>query len=131
MSLHHDSPKETLCERQISRHPKTTFAGQLVCPHCQTAFAITWRRYWSAPWGNYRCPNCRQISHATANIWWVSTIIFVSMALVGIVGALFGAYVFHNGWMGVFFIFTGCLAVGFPLDKWIDGHLKHLKIRSS
>jgi hypothetical protein len=41
--------------RQISRHPKTTFAGQLVCPHCQTAFPVTWRRYWAAPWGNYRC----------------------------------------------------------------------------
>ncbi len=34
MSLRHDSPKETLCERQSPYHPKTTFAGQLVCPHC-------------------------------------------------------------------------------------------------
>ncbi len=25
-------------DHQISHHPKTTFAGQLVCPHCQTAF---------------------------------------------------------------------------------------------
>jgi hypothetical protein len=130
MSLHNDSPKETLCERQISHHTKTTFAGQLVCPHCQTAFPVTWRRYWSAPLGNYRCPECRQISHATANAWWVSTIIFVSMALVGIVGALFGAYVFHNGWMGAFLIFIGYPTIGFPLDRWIDGHLKHLKIRS-
>jgi len=43
-------------DRQNPHRPKTTFAGQLVCPHCQTAFPITWRRYWSAPWGNYRCP---------------------------------------------------------------------------
>jgi uncharacterized membrane protein YhaH (DUF805 family) len=70
------------------------------------------------------------MSHATANFWWVSTINFVAMTLVAIVGALFGAYVFHNGWMGVFFIFMGYLAVSFPLDKWIDGHLKHLKICS-
>jgi hypothetical protein len=88
MSLRHDSPKETLCERQISRHPKNTFAGQLVCPHCQTAFAVTWRRYWAAPLGNYRCPECRQISHAKANYWWVSLIVFVAMLMVGIVGAL-------------------------------------------
>jgi hypothetical protein len=128
MSLRHDSPKETLCERQSPRHPKTTFAGQLVCPHCQTAFPVTWRRYWAAPWGNYRCPECRQISHATANAWWVSLIVFVAMILLGIVGVLFA---FHNGWMGVFFIFMSYPAVGFPLDKWIDGHLKHLKIRSS
>jgi hypothetical protein len=115
--------------RRISHHPKTTFVGQLVCPHCQTAFPLTWRRYWSAPWGNYRCPKCRQISYSTANFWWVWLIIFVAMTLVGIVGALFAVYVFHDGWMGTFFIFIGYLAIGFSLDKWIDGHLKHLKIR--
>jgi hypothetical protein len=115
-------------DRQISCHPKTTFAGQLVCPHCQTTFPVTWRRYWSAPLGNYRCPECRQISHATANAWWVSFIIFVVMILVGIVGSLFGAYVFYNSWISLFLIFMSYLAVGFPLDKWIDGHLKHLKI---
>jgi hypothetical protein len=62
-------------DRQISQSPKTTFAGQLVCPHCQTAFAVTWRRYWSAPWGNYRCPKCRLTSYATADLWWAPTII--------------------------------------------------------
>jgi hypothetical protein len=122
MSLHNN--------RQISRHTKTTFAGQLVCPHCQTVFPLTWRRYWSAPLGNYRCPKCRQISHTTATFWWVWLIIFVAMTLVGIVGALFAVYVFHDGWMGTFFISIGYLSVGFSLDKWIDGHLKHLKIRS-
>jgi hypothetical protein len=113
-------------DRQSSHHPKTTFAGQLVCPDCQTAFPVTWRRYWAAPWGNYRCPECRQISHATANYWWVSLIVFVAMSMVGIVGALLGAYVFHNAWMGAFLIFTGYF-IGFPLDKWIDGHLKRLE----
>jgi hypothetical protein len=116
-------------DRRISHLPKTTFAGQLVCPHCQTVFAITWRRYWSAPWGNYRCPECRLTSYATANFWWVPTIIFIAMALVGVVGALSVAYIFHNGWIGAFFIFMGYLAMGFPLDKWIDGNLRHLKIR--
>jgi len=116
--------------RQIFRHPKITSAGQLVCPHCKMAFPLTWRRYWSAPWGNYRCPKCRQISHITGNSWWVLTINFVAMTLVGIMGALFGAYVFHNGWMGVFLIFVGYLAIGFSLDKWIDWFLRYLKIRS-
>lgn len=115
---------------QMSHASKTTFAGQLVCPHCQTAFPITWRRYWSAPLGNYRCPECQRISHATANSWWVSTLIFVTLALVGIIGALFTAYILQNGWMGVLLIFMGYAAIGFPLDKWIDGHLRHLKIRS-
>jgi hypothetical protein len=113
-------------DRQISHHPKTTLAGQLVCPHCQTAFPVTWRRYWAAPWGNYRCPECRQISHATANYWWVSLIVFVAMSMVVIIGALLGAYVFHNTWMGAFLTFIGFF-VGFPLDKWLDGHLKRLE----
>jgi hypothetical protein len=121
MTLHND--------RQISHPPQSAAAGQLVCPHCQTAFFITWRRYWAAPWGNYRCPECRQISDATANFWWVSTIIFFAMTLVGIVGALFGTYVLNSGWLGLVLIFIGGLAIGFPLDRWLDGHLRHLKIR--
>jgi hypothetical protein len=116
--------------QQISRRPKNTSAGQLVCPHCQTAFPITWRRYWAAPLGNYRCPECRQLSHSTANAWWVWLIIFVAMTLVGSVGALFGTYVFDNSWLGAALIFIGYLAIGCSLDKWLDGHLRHLKIRS-
>jgi uncharacterized protein (UPF0212 family) len=76
---------------QNPHHLKTTFGGQLVCPHCQTAFTITWRRYWSAPLGNYRCPKCRQMFHPIAIYSWVSIIIIVAPTLLGIVCALFGA----------------------------------------
>ena len=82
--------------RQTSRHPKTIFTGKVVCPHCQTTFPVTWRRYLSPPLGNYRCPECRQISHATVNYWWVLLIIFVVMTLVVIIVAFFGAYVMEN-----------------------------------
>lgn len=116
-------------DRQISRHPKTNFEGQLVCPHCKTAFPITWRRYWSAPLGNYRCIECRHLSHSTANVWWVWLILFTVMTLVGIVGVLLVAYVFGKSWLGAALIFMGYLAIGFTLDKWLDGHLRHLKIR--
>lgn len=114
----------------ISRHPKTTFAGQLVCPQCRTAFPITWRRYWAAPLGNYRCHECQQLSHATANAGWAWLIIFVAMTLVIIVGVLLVGYVFRNSWLGAALIFIGYLAIGLTLDKWLDGHLRHLKIRS-
>jgi hypothetical protein len=117
-------------DHQISHHPKATSTGQLMCPHCHTAFSITWRRYWAAPLGNYRCPECQQISHATANAWWVWLIIFVAMTLVGIVGALFSVYVFRNLWLSAALIFIGYFSIGFSLDKWIDGHLRHLTIRS-
>ncbi len=122
MSLRHD--------RQSPHYPKNSFAGQLVCPHCQTAFPVTWRRYWSAPWGNYRCPECRRISHATVNSWWEVPVLCVAITLGGIVGVVFAASVFHNGWMGIFFLLIGGFVVGLPLDKWMEGHLRHLKIRS-
>jgi hypothetical protein len=126
-------------DHQNPYRQKNTSAGQLVCPHCQTAFPITWRRYWAAPWGNYRCPACRQLSYATANFWWVLpitiVITIVAMMTGGILGIGFAAYVFHTRWMGLFFLLIGGLAVGLvvvlPLDKWMDGHLRHLKIRSS
>ena len=115
--------------RQTSHHPKNTFAGQLVCPHCQTAFPITWRRYWSAPWGNYRCLECRQMSYATANFWWVWPLLIVAITTGGTVGALFSTYVFHSEWMSIFFFLIGGFTTGWTLDRWIDGHLRHLKIR--
>jgi hypothetical protein len=122
MRLHND--------RQVSHNPKITSAGKAVCPHCQTAFPITWRRYWAAPLGNYRCPKCRQLSHSTANAWWIWLIILVVMTLAGIVGTLLVAYVFPNSWLGAALIFIGYLAIGFTLDKWLDGHLRYLKIHS-
>ena len=129
MSLRNDSPKETLCDRRTLNHPKATAAGQLVCPHCQTTFSTTWRRYLAAPWGNYRCPECRQISYARGNLWLELPILIVTMAIGGILGVMFAANVFRNGWMGVLFLLIGLLAVGLPFDKWMDGHLRHLKIR--
>ncbi|WP_323309766.1 hypothetical protein [Anabaena cylindrica] len=118
-------------DHQISHLPKTTFAGKLVCPHCQTAFPVTWRRYWSAPWGNYRCPECRQISQATANFWWVLPLTIVAMMTGAILGVVFAAYVFHIGWTGIVFLLIGGLAVGLPLDKWMDGHLRRLEPREA
>ena len=97
-------------DRQVSHHSKITSAGQLVCPHCQTVFPITWRRYWAAPLGNYRCPKCRQLSHSTANVWWVWLILFIAMTLVGIVGVLLVTDVFGNRWLGAALIFIGYLA---------------------
>jgi hypothetical protein len=82
MTLHND--------RQISHHPKNTSAGQLVCPHCQKAFTITWRRYWAAPMGDYRCPKCRQMFHPmTIFLPWVLAILSVGMTLLGILVAIF------------------------------------------
>lgn len=119
MSLHND--------HQNSYHPKTTFAGQLVCPHCQTAFPITWRRYWSAPLGNYRCPECKKISHAKGNSFWVYPIIFGAMLLGGMAAAALSSYFSNNGLIAALSFAAGVLFIGFPLDKWFDGHFRRLE----
>ena len=86
-------------DRHSPHHPKATAAGQLVCLHCQTTFSTTWRRYLAAPWGNYRCPECRQISYAKGNLWLELPITIVAMVTGGILGVMFAAYVFiMDGW---------------------------------
>jgi hypothetical protein len=106
-------------DHQNSHHPKTTFAGQLVCPHCQTAFPITWRRYWSAPWGNYRCPACKKISYAKANSFWIYPIIFGAMLLGGVAATTLSIYFSNNGLIAALSFVTGGLSLGIPLDRWM------------
>ncbi|MEA5549615.1 hypothetical protein VB713_01235 [Anabaena cylindrica UHCC 0172] len=48
-----------------------------------------------------------------------------------ILGVVFAAYVFHIGWTGIVFLLIGGLAVGLPLDKWMDGHLRRLEPREA
>ncbi|PSB20406.1 hypothetical protein C7B65_08185 [Phormidesmis priestleyi ULC007] len=105
-------------DHQNPHHPKTTFAGQLVCPHCQTAFPITWRRYWSAPWGNYRCPECKKSSYAKANSFWVYPIIIGATPLGGMAAAALSSYFPNNVLIAAIFFATGYSLIGFPLDKW-------------
>ena len=94
MSLHHD--------RQTSRHPKTTFTGQLVCPHCQTAFPVTWRRYWAAPLGNYRC------------LWMSANLPCHSELLVGTTHRLRHHDISCNHW---------CFVWGLCLSQHMDGRI--------
>jgi hypothetical protein len=117
--------------RQNPHHPKTIFAGQLVCPHCQTAFPITWRRYWSAPWGNYRCPECKKISYAKGNSFWLYLIIIGAMLLGDIVAATFAWSFSHNALIAWLFVAIGGLFTGIPLDRWFDGHLRRLEPREA
>jgi hypothetical protein len=110
---------------------KTRLQGQLVCPHCQTAFPITWRRYWSAPWGNYSCPECKKISYAKGNSFWLYPIIIGATLLGGIVAATLSWYFSHNVLIASLFVEIGGLFTGIPLDRWFDGHLRRLEPREA
>ena len=114
-------------DHQNPHHPKTTFAGQLVCPHCQTAFPITWGRYWSAPWGNYRCPECKKISYAKGNSFWVYPSIIGAMLLGGMAAITLSVYFSNSFLIARLSFVAGVLFIGFPLDRWFDGHLRRLE----
>ena len=43
-------------EKSIKEQKKN--ASLLQCPHCQSSFSLTWKRYFKAPTGNHICPNC-------------------------------------------------------------------------
>ena len=118
-------------EHQNAHRPKTTFAGQFVCPHCQTAFPLTWRRYWSAPLGNYRCPECKKISHAKGNSFWLYPIVIGATLLGGIVAAALSWYFFHDVLIATLFLVTGGLFIGIPVERWVDGHLRRLEPRKA
>ena len=124
-------------DRQISHLPTTKLAGQLVCPHCQTSFPLTWRRYLSAVWGNYRCPQCRQVSYLKDNSSWLWLIRIAGVIIYVILSINVFSYIFNNlGVVGTLiparlFVLLISVVVGLLIDKWIDGHLRHLKIRSS
>jgi hypothetical protein len=123
-------------EHKISHHSKNTFAGQLVCPHCQTSFPLTWCRYLSAVWGNHRCPQCRQVSYLKDDFSWLWLIRIALVTIYVILSINVFSYVFNNvGVVGTLiptrlFGLLITVVVGSLIDKWIDGHLRHLKIRS-
>jgi uncharacterized paraquat-inducible protein A len=122
-------------DRKISHLPTTKLAGQLVCPHCQTSFPLTWRRYLSS-WGNHRCPQCRQVSYLKDDFSWLWLIRIALVMIYVILSINVFSYVFNNvGVVGTLiptrlFGLLITVVVGSLVDKWIDGHLRHLKIRS-
>jgi uncharacterized paraquat-inducible protein A len=128
MTLHND--------RQISHHAKNTSAGQLVCPHCQTSFPLTWRRYLLSPLGNHRCPQCKQVSQLKDNSRWLWPIRIAGIMIYVILSINVFSYTFNDsGVVGTLiparlFVLFVSVVVGLLIDKWVEGHVRHLKIRS-
>ena len=102
--------------------------GKLICPHCHYSFSLTWHRYWSAPLGNYRCPQCKKISHLKPNSVWLLPLQIIGIILGLGIPSFILIYIFHHLFIGGAFLLLGILGVVIPLDKWIDEHLKQLKI---
>ncbi len=41
----------------------------LICPFCEHAFELTWKRYWKTPTGKHRCPLCHKLSKLKRSPW--------------------------------------------------------------
>jgi Putative auto-transporter adhesin, head GIN domain len=122
--------------RQDSHLPTTKLTGRLVCPYCQTSFRLTWRRYLSSTWGNYRCPQCRQVSYLKDDSSWLWPIRIAAVILYVMLCINVFSYTSSNsGVVGTLiperlFVLLISLVVGVVIDKWIEGHMRHLRIRS-
>jgi uncharacterized paraquat-inducible protein A len=123
-------------DRQISHHPTTKLAGQLVCPHCQTSFPLTWRRYLLSQWGIHRCPQCLQVSQLKDDSSWLWPIRIAGIIIYVILSINIFSYVFSNsGVVGTLiparlFVLFVSVVVGLFIDKWVDGNVRHLQNRS-
>ncbi|MDP5338596.1 MAG: hypothetical protein NWQ28_08495 [Nodularia sp. (in: cyanobacteria)] len=101
----------------------------LVCPYCQYSFPLTWRQYWAAPLGGYRCSQCGKVSHVKANSLWVWPIIITGVMVSGITSFTLALYIFNDLWIGTLFFLIGGFGVGIIIDQWMDGHLRQLEPR--
>jgi hypothetical protein len=113
---------------QIAHAKSAPFEGKLVCPYCQHIFPLTWQRYWAAPLGGHRCPQCQRTSHFKDHSVWVWPIRIAGILVGGILFLTVSAYIFNNVAIGTLFFVMGGLFVGLPVDKWLDGHLRRLQI---
>lgn len=120
-------------DRQISQPPTSKLEGHLVCPNCQTSFPLTWRRYLSSVWENYRCPQCQQVSSLKDDFSWLWLIRIAGIIIYVILSVNVFSYVFNTaGVVGTLiparlFVLLITILIGLPVDRWIEGHMRHLK----
>ena len=90
----------------------------MICPHCKTIVDLTWKRYWAAPLGRHKCPECSerfQLEFTTSQI-------ALRCAIV-LPGALIGVfiYAYTKTWLTPACFYTlFCATVVIPLDRLID-----------
>ncbi len=95
------------------------------CPYCMTEFALTWQRYFKAPFGKHICPSCKKKS----KLRHIKKYILYSLLPLSI---LFGCLLFlffHLSGDLVYTVFLAIgisLAIGLPFDRYLDNKLGHL-----
>lgn len=90
----------------------------MICPHCKHDSELTWKRYWSAPFGRHQCPECLGQFQLRFSIGQIA-----SRAGIALPGAAI-AVIIHTrteGWLipAVFYAAYCCLIM-LPLDRVID-----------
>jgi hypothetical protein len=110
----------------IGKNKKEIKTKLLLCPFCIYEFGLTWVRYFKAPSGNYKCPECKKISYLE-KLWWTKPLFF----LIGIFTiAPIEIYVLGNGNFTLAIVgFIIYLIFTLPLDKYVDKNYRRLEIR--
>lgn len=99
------------------------------CPECSTEFALTWRRYFTAPAGKFSCPACG-ITLKGKHRWWYWPLMVLGCFALGvpvacIVAKLFGFWAGVGGWM------AGAFISGLPVDRFLEDRFSILQAQHS
>ncbi len=104
----------------------------MTCPYCNHSFPLTWRRYFSSPFGRHVCPQCGRKSKFRLTVSYVAVISVAWIVFYGLALAL-TVLVFPKTWREILGIpyfavifLIGCMVV-LPFDKLLDGKFRRLE----
>ncbi len=104
----------------------------MICPHCNSKFPLTWKRYLKSPLGNHICPDCHKKSALKSTLkyymslaafwtlYYICAIYFVKNYLHGGIKLIQDPFGFGC------VIAVGCILV-LPVDKEFMESLRNLE----
>lgn len=84
------------------------------CPHCENVQKITWKAYWCAPFGRYKCSACGLRFKLKRNFSHLIILILCASAGVGL------SLLLHSMLISLAAYIAFAFLIIFPLDRWLD-----------
>ena len=90
-----------------------------------TEFPLTWKRYLKAPFGKHICPSCKKKSKLRHTKKYILYSLLLLSMLFGCLVFLFFQLSYNRGYTVILTICIS-LAIGLPVDRYLDNKLGHL-----
>ncbi len=99
----------------------------MICPRCNAANELSWKRYWASPFGKHKCTSC-QSKFRVVQTFKYSLIITGSLVVYSVPAIAFAWYLGGNIVISGILILIVGLFIIFPLDKKIDNSWRETKL---